>query len=788
MQKKIMSAVLASALLITGCAGNGATGSSIKENGVRESGENAEEAADAGSGRPVRFKVEPETFALTLFDGEEKLEASLPGEQKEVEAVKESGGGTEWFYPQQNMRVTVTPETDYLAVTFLSDSGKDTTGNWPVVKGDYFYLPMGEGKRVPGKDEGWAKYLTDMDFTVMESLSMPFFAVSQGEKALVYIMEDPYRTELHFENPDGLEVELRHTYPEIDPNKSKRFRIYVTDNEPVRIAGVYKDYLKETGRFTTLEQKAGRNREVRKLYGAPHFYLWCGRAVEPEDINWAAFRRASGEPALTYVAEYVQELETGSEFLNVLNEIRSQDYVSGYQKNVICRGITEAVAGRDFYDREKLPEPVKTGKLPGPAGTAEPLSGAEELNEPEQIALNKAALYANLSGVFITEPENWGIKGSAGLIEEMKAGGIDKAWTGLDNWENAWRNPKLVQAAADAGYLIGPYDSYHSIHEPGKEEWNTAAFKDLSLYEEAVIENRNGEKAAGFNKVGRKLNPALALPSVKDRTSWILGTGVPFNSWFVDCDAAGELYDDYTPSRRSTMEQDTAARMERLDYIGEELGMVVGSEGGNDYAAQHIAFAHGIELPSFSWRDQDMKKNKESMYYIGKYYSASGGVPEHFGKKIPLKEEWRRIFTDISFDVPLYRLVYNNSVITTYHWDWSTLKIEGEETARMMREILYDVPPLYHLDRETWDREKETITAHVKVWSEFAGKAVREEMTDFEYLSEDGKVQRTAFGEDLEAAANFSEEPFFYQSTEIPPGNVLIRSGDSVQLYCPRVY
>ena len=74
------------------------------------------------------------------------------------------------------------------------------------------------------------------------------------------------------------------------------------------------------------------------------------------------------------------------------------------------------------------------------------------------------------------------------------------------------------------------------------------------------------------------------------------------------------------------------------------------------------------------------------------------------------------------------------------------------------------------------------------MWSEFAGKAAREEMTDFEYLTEDGKVQRTEFGKDLEAAANFSEEPFLYQSTEIPPGNVLIRSGDSVQLYCPRVY
>ena len=36
--------------------------------------------------------------------------------------------------------------------------------------------------------------------------------------------------------------------------------------------------------------------------------------------------------------------------------------------------------------------------------------------------------------------------------------------------------------------------------------------------------------------------------------------------------------------------------------------MVVGSEGGNDFASSTIAFAHGIETPVIKWDDEDMRK------------------------------------------------------------------------------------------------------------------------------------------------------------------------------------
>ena len=64
----------------------------------------------------------------------------------------------------------------------------------------------------------------------------------------------------------------------------------------------------------------------------------------------------------------------------------------------------------------------------------------------------------------------------------------------------------------------------------------------------------------------------------------------------IDCDATGEIYDDYTPSHITTQEEDLAARLERMSYIRDQYHLVIGSEGGNDFAASDIAYAHGIEM------------------------------------------------------------------------------------------------------------------------------------------------------------------------------------------------
>ena len=613
----------------------------------------------------------------------------------------------------------------------------------------------------------------------MEQLSMPFWISSDGEYCILYIMENPYRTQMNFSAQPELGFSVSHEYPEIDEEKTNSYRIYITEEDPVSCAKIYRNYVKEKGQFVTLAQKAEQNPNIEKLYGAPFVYLWGENVISSEDVNWGAFRENLDSYVMEYLRSFSDEIENGDALESVLEEIETQDYVSVYQKNVICSYISQVLWRDDIWSPDIFTKTV-------PQMDELLANGYETLTDSQKLRLHKYALYANLPEVF-QDAGSWMDSSTVDLFYDMKEHGIDRAWIGLNSWEQAYAKPELVESAADLGYLIASYDSYHSIHEPGKEQWITARFEDQTLYENAAVTDKNGEKESGFQGVGRKLNPVLSIPAVKSRMEEIMSNNLPFNSWFIDCDATGEIYDDYTPEHMTTQEQDLAARLERMSLIRDQYDFVIGSEGGNDFAASVIAFAHGIELPTFAWMDEDMKSNKDSEYYIGRYYNPSGGVAEHFSKRIPVKQQYRAVFLDPQYDIPLFKLVYHDSVITSYHWDWSTFKIQGATQDRMLREILYDVPPLYHLDQEQWEEYKEDISAHHKVWSAFSREAAEMEMTDFDYLEEDGLVQKTVYGEELTAVANFRDTSYLYEGNEIAPHSILIRENGREMVYTPSV-
>ncbi|MBE7727513.1 MAG: molecular chaperone GroEL [Enterocloster citroniae] len=806
-------------------------------------------------GMAFEYEVDSETFAIELFTADGSVRAALPLQERAVEDYRKKGEEVSWRYQEDGIAVSVSPEDDYLSVMITSETDRDNAFTWPEISAYSYYFPFGEGKRVPADNSVWKDYLAGQigqpassfpadfagqleesnttaqvsqpnpagqsypadqsnppakEFSVLEQFSMPFWISSAGDYAVLFIMEDPFHTKIGFrQNPD-LTFSLNNEFPAIDTDRTKQFRIYLTDNDPVSAAKLYRKYVRETDWFITLEQKAESNPMIRKLYGAPFIYLWGERLISPEDVNWPAFRTAIGSLFMNYLTSFSSQVENGNEIKAVLDEIQSQDYVADYQKHLVCSYLSGVLKLPEFYSQLSSlpyesfytpstapPDAPSTAPSDAPSAlwhaftTSSPEltgllnPGYEKLKQSHKIQVNKYLLYANLLDVF-GNPSNWMEQDTVDLIRQLKASGISQAWIGLNNWEQAYAKPALVEEAVGQGYLISSYDSYHSIHEPGNEQWVTARFGDTSLYDRASLVDRNGGKLKGFQGVGRKLNPVLSLPAVRERMLEIMGNGLPFNSWFIDCDATGEVYDDYAPGHITTQQQDLAARLERMAYIRDTYGMVIGSEGGHDFAASTIAFAHGIEMQSFSWMDDDMKENRDSEYFIGKYYNPDGGVAEHFSRRIPVKSRYRTLFTDPRYDVPLYKLVYNDSVITSYHWDWSTFKIKDQTGTRMLREILYNVPPLYHLDAAQWEKYKDDIVRHNAVWSEFSRNAVTQEMTGFRYLKEDGSVQMTEYGNGIQAAANFNDEPFIYGNQEIPGKSVLIRMDGKETVYTPK--
>lgn len=761
-------------------AGLGAAAMALTGCSARPAGEHAGEKAEAAVSSPSSgtaglafgWELDPASLALSLKTPDGGEIVLKMGQEPGRAQFEEREGAVHVSLPDKEAEMEVRQEEDFLSVSITSLSEEEDSFTWPVVSAEQYYLPLGEGKRVDGANPVWREYLEEEALFVPEQLSMPFFAAVQGDFAVLAVMETPFHTFLEFSGDDELECAVRRDFPAIGGQRESRFRIYLTENDPVQAAKCYRDYVEGQGRLVTLEEKAQDNPQIEKLYGAPFVYLWGDFIISPQDIDWQAFIRSLDSPAMDYLADFAGETETGGEYLEAAAQIREQGYAAEYQKNLVCRYISEAL------------------RLPGFGAPGSPLgdglkTDGEEMTQTERLSRNKEMLAQALPQVF-GEADGWMEEETSGLIRDMRGAGIERAWIGLNSWEQAYANPEMAEAAGEAGYLFASYDSYHSIHEPGKEQWITAKFADESLYEEASVTGKDGKKAVGFQGVGRKLNPALSMPAVKERMEGIMENNIDFTSWFIDCDATGEVLDDYTPGHETSQEEDAAARLERMAYIRDAYGLVIGSEGGSDFAAPVIAFAHGIELPSFSWRDPDMKENRESPYYIGAYYSPYGGVADHFSKRVPIKEKFDTLFADPRYDLPLYRLVYNDCVITTYHWDWPTFKIQGKTRQRMLREVLYNVPPLYHLDAKLWQEYREDITAHTKVWSAFARQAVTMEMTGFTDLSGDGLVQKTVYGNGaLEAVANFGEKAVTAEGKEIPGGSVWMRMGEEERVYTP---
>lgn len=263
----------------------------------------------------------------------------------------------------------------------------------------------------------------------MEQLSMPFWISRYEGYDVLFIMENPYRTELNFTAQPDLSFSVSHRYPEIDPEKTNTYRIYVTEDNPVYGAKIYRNYVKEKGDFVTLAEKAEQNLNIEKLYGAPFVYLWAENIISENDINWEKFRQSTDHVIMKYLCSFSSKVENGAEFEKVLQELKNQDYVADYQKNTVCSYISQLLRRDDFWNPMVFTQ--KTAQMNELLCTE-----YDSLTDSQKIQLNKEALAANMPGVF-QPASTWMNATTVDLLKDMQESGIDAAWIGLNSWEQA---------------------------------------------------------------------------------------------------------------------------------------------------------------------------------------------------------------------------------------------------------------------------------------------------------------------------------------------------------------
>lgn len=617
----------------------------------------------------------------------------------------------------------------------VNESGMVTW--WFPDGADSYILPLAAGVEVDPSDPNHRQWLEKTPSIPL--IGLPVVGATYGNDTLVMIAPWPHYGKVIIEDKLGIQFDL----PEDRLHASPTDVITVkASSDPLAVAHAFR-YWRETSEdlgavpaVRTLKQKLDDLPMVEELLGAPHIYLWGPALFSQYDLprnKWIPFGKALKAAEKSSFAGRLTS--TFSDDQNqALNELTGSDWPAAY----LIRSIAQAIDTR-------LTDPTL---LDLPVGT-HPTSVASK---------NRAALKAQFQNL-LRPIENWGDGFSIPMLENLQEAGIDRANLVINDLYAKSARPEVTQYANELGYLIGPYDSYHSIHSPNAapdETWETAQF-DLEAFEKSHVKNADGSGHAGFKSIGYHFSPKAAWPYVQKRVGGIL-SHTDYSTWFIDCDATGECFDDYNENHPTTRLEDSQLRRHRLHWLEKQKGVVVGSEAGSVIFSDVIHYGHGVNTPYIGHLSPKFR-DRESPHFWGRHWPPD--EPEMYFQPIKLPAALKSPYFDPLVRIPLYQAALGDQLITTHHWNFDSLKLSDVEHIRELIEILYMIPPMYHLNRNSWEDRKEKILKHYQFWSPLHRKLAPAPLTQFKYLSNDRQVQQTTFatGEgDVSLTVNFSDD------------------------------
>lgn len=717
------------------------------------------------------FRIDTNTLSLSgAPDGQIAHVLSLPGLDAMTTDLVSSAMDAHWTATTADATFHVRAEASNGVLTISVMTTREGILNWPVSapSADVQYaLPiLGEGRRVPADHGEWQDFLANVldGLPAAEHMTQSFFTQQNADYSSTWLLETPWDANVIYAVKDDLlSVGFQQEFTPL--NHDKAYRVSVQFGPPNWIDGALtnRNHLIKTGVFRSLKEKIADRPDVTKLAGAPHIYLWERGPLKPEDVTaWRRFVRVFGSRqdkpgtlsnALWQTMPDDMRADVGAAIKEAQGE---EGFVSAYSRAVVIRAINAA-----------LPDAVLQRPVAPLPGGHDPAAG------PGHVADMRAALLSEFSGS-LAAPETWGGGLSTGIVQRLSDAGLQHAWLGVENWLDALWHPEAVTSAKAAGFLIGTYDSYASAHpEAAEVTWQTAQMGDTTL-EDAAFRNGAGEVISGFRGTGAYVS-AAALADYAERRIEAVSTSARLNSYFLDVDATGLVFENYTKGHLTPRSEAYEAIRDRLAFTSGDLGLVLGSETGTAAFATEIDFAHGIATPVFDWMDTRMRRDPDPEFYIGSYWPVE--APDRFFMPTRVPPLLERVIYDPAFRLPLYQIALHDAVVTSHHWHFSSLKPEGHQSSNAMFEVLYMVPPLYHLSAATIDRDLPAIARQVADFTPLHERLMTQAMVGFRYLSGDFLVQETRFEDGTAMIANFGTENFLLPGRAVlEPASIIVRS------------
>ncbi len=321
-------------------------------------------------------------------------------------------------------------------------------------------------------------------------------------------------------------------------------------------------------------------------------------------------------------------------------------------------------------------------------------------------------------------------------------------------------DPEAIHAAEQAGYLIGGYHNYSWI----QGRWID---QDASLKDAAVMQADGTYKviANAWDSKGRLDRcPAAHRRVLLEKATLDQEQGI--NYFFTDCTTTGGcIRECYHPQHPQTRTAGIERLVEALRSTG-NLGMVIGSERGKWWAASNTHVFEGVET---------------LIEYGGSYYG-SGDDSHWVGPYLEDKPGYRELMLGFDFNparrIPLFQLVYHDSVYCTRRWNQDPLRDPALWNRHDLMNILQGTSVLWFMHPKAgnvigtpaWERVKDRYLQtyrNVCGWHEQIGF---DELIDHRFLSNDRLVQQTRFAGGLGVVVNFGDEPWADpRGFDVPP-------------------
>lgn len=446
-------------------------------------------------------------------------------------------------------------------------------------------------------------------------------------------------------------------------------------------------------------------------------------------------------------------------FLNTTHQFLKRDGLPPYEIRI---ALTEnSPIGPAMAYRKWL---IKTGRF---------VSFAQKVKRTPEAVKLLGAMHAYLLGDGRTPA----------AINQLHLLGVDRACLVYEQdprereSDSAYLTPAVIARAKELGYLIGPYDTFNNIQDPKKADGFESVYDD-GLYRTGGVLKKDGTRQAGFRGRGWSLSSEALKrakrPFMEERVNFHLQAGI--NSYFIDVDATGELYDDFDQLHPMTIATDRANRLRRMGFVSGQKRLVLGSESAVAWSTPAIHFSHGTLTPK-SYLLWQTLRNRER---IGGAWPR-GRSPRFM--RYDASDDFAKFSFDPIYRLPLFEAVFHDSVISLDFVGAPLTKFTNLVQTRSLLLLLYNVPSLWTLDRKAITDDGNRIKAMNDFFAPIHRRIGSKPLTRFEWLTSDRMVQQAEFANEIVMTANFSDRTF----NSIPPRCIEARrlKEGSKNLFCP---